>query len=148
MGILNKKSSDKNITQTVNDAMKSDVITLIGQGCLFEGNLTSPASTRLDGTVKGNIDSQGTLIVGEGGVISGEVKAIEISVHGRVEGNIHSEKLIIKAGGTVSGDIYSKSFIIEEGGIYNGKCLMESGGINGEVEALSSTFEVESQSTN
>jgi cytoskeletal protein CcmA (bactofilin family) len=144
MGILNKKSNNKNISQTGNDYMKSDVITLIGQGCLFEGNITSPASTRLDGTVKGNIDSKGTLIVGEGGVISGEVKAVEISVHGRVEGNIESEKLIIKNGGIVSGDIHSKSFIIEDGGIYNGKCLMQSSSYNGEADAVSSSFEIES----
>ncbi|NIP39237.1 MAG: hypothetical protein GWM89_09345 [Candidatus Dadabacteria bacterium] len=124
--------------------MSSDVITLIGQGCLFEGNLTSPTSTRLDGTVKGNIDSKGTLIVGEGGVVSGEVKADEISVHGRVEGNIHSEKLIIKSGGIVIGDINSKSFIIEDGGIYNGKCLMESSSYNGTADSAASSFDADS----
>jgi len=145
MGILSKKSN-KNISQTGNDYMSSDVITLIGEGCLFEGNITSPASTRLDGTVKGNIDSKGTLIVGQGGVISGEVKAVEISVHGKVEGNIHSEKLIIKNGGIVSGDVHSKSFIIEDGGIYNGKCLMESSSYNGEAGASSSSYEIDSQS--
>ena len=145
MGILSKKSN-KNISQTGNDYMSSDVITLIGEGCLFEGNITSPASTRLDGTVKGNIDSKGTLIVGQGGGISGEVKAVEISVHGKVEGNIHSEKLIIKNGGIVSGDVHSKSFIIEDGGIYNGKCLMESSSYNGEAGASSSSYEIDSQS--
>ena len=145
MGILSKKSSQNN-SQAGNDYMSSDVITLIGQGCLFEGNITSPASTRLDGTIKGNIDSKGTLIIGEGGVVSGEVKAVEISVHGKVEGNIESEKLIIKNGGIVSGDVHSKSFIIEDGGIYNGKCLMgSSSGLNGEA-GVSSTFEIDSQS--
>ncbi|NIT13400.1 MAG: hypothetical protein GTN99_03890 [Candidatus Dadabacteria bacterium] len=147
MGILSKKNSGKNITETVSDAMKSDVITLIGDGCIFEGNLFSPTSTRLDGTVKGNIDSKGTLIVGQGGMISGEVKADEISVHGRVEGNIHSQRLIIKNGGVVIGDIHSKSFIIEDGGVYNGKCLMESSGLNGETSSQTSTFEAQSEST-
>ncbi|HSG31689.1 MAG TPA: polymer-forming cytoskeletal protein [Thermodesulfobacteriota bacterium] len=144
MGILNKKKSSSDITQTVSDYMSSDVITLIGQGCIFEGNLTSPTSTRLDGTIKGNIDSQGTLVVGEGGIISGEVKAAEISVHGRVEGNIHSEKLIIKSGGIVVGDINSKSFIIEDGGIYNGKCLMQSSSYNGSAESADSSYEADS----
>ena len=145
MGILSKRDNNKNISQTGKEFMKSDIITLIGEGCLFEGNITSPASTRLDGTIKGNIDSKGTLVVGEGGVISGEVKAIEISVRGRVEGNIESEKLIIKNGGIVSGDVHSKSFIIEDGGVYNDKCLMESSSFNGEASAVSSTYEIESQ---
>lgn len=147
MGILNKKSSNEKISHSGNEYMKNDAITLIGQGCLFEGNLTSPASTRLDGTIKGNIDSKGTLVVGEGGIIQGEVKAIEISVHGKVEGNIESEKLIIKNGGMVSGDVHSKSFIIEDGGMYNGKCLMgTSSGYNGLADNASSTLEAKQAS--
>ena len=146
MGILSKKDNSKSISQTGNNFMKSDVITLIGEGFLIEGNITSPSSTRLDGTVKGNISSKGSLIIGEKGIVSGEVSAVEVVVHGRVEGNVESEKLIIKNGGMVSGDVHSKSFIIEEGGIYNGKCLMESPNYNGETgEVTSSSYKIDSQ---
>ena len=112
--------------------MSSDVITLIGEGFLIEGNIDSPSSTRLDGTVKGNINAKASLIIGEKGVVSGEVRAMEVIVHGKVEGNVYSEKLVIKSGGVINGDVSSKSLVIEDGGVYNGKCIMESDSVNGE----------------
>ena len=131
MGFLGKKKSSE--SKFINKTMgNSDVITLIGEGFLIEGNITSPSSTRLDGTVKGNINGKASLIIGEKGIVSGEVTAMEVVVHGKVEGNVHSDKLVIKSGGVINGDVSSKSLIIEDGGVYNGKCIMESDTINGE----------------
>ena len=140
MGILSKKKSSES-KPIINKSMSTDVITLIGEGFLIEGNITSPSSTRLDGTVKGNINGKGTLIIGEKGIVSGEVKASEVIVHGKVEGNVYSDKLIIKSGGAINGDVSSKSLIIEDGGVYNGKCIMESPSTNGKAAYSENTVE-------
>lgn len=131
MGILSKKkSSDPN--PLTNKYMSNDVITLIGEGFLIEGNITSPSSTRLDGTVKGNINGKASLIIGDKGIVAGEVSAVEVIVHGKIEGNVQSDKLVIKSGGVINGDVSSKALIIEDGGVYNGKCIMEPSLTNGE----------------
>ncbi len=114
---------DKNNKQST--PKPNEITTLIGEGCLFEGDITSPSSTRIDGHVRGNLKSKGSLIIGEKGVVSGEVKATEVLVYGKIEGNVESQRLEIKKDGSVVGDVFTKSLIIEDGGFYNGRCAME-----------------------
>jgi len=100
-------------------------VALIGEGCTFDGDIISPSSTRIDGSVRGKISTNGILVVGEKGIVRGEVKAIEVIVHGKIEGSVESQRLEIKRDSSVSGDVFTKSLIIEDGRIYNGRCAME-----------------------
>lgn len=104
----------------------SEVTTLIGEECLFEGNITTSASTRIDGKLKGNFTGQSSLIIGENGVVIGEVRSDESTVYGKVEGIVESSRLEIKRGGHVSGDIFVQTLTIEDGGVLNGRCTMEN----------------------
>lgn len=98
--------------------------TSIGEECVFEGNISTCSSTRIDGKLKGKISGENTLIVGERGVILGEVKASGIVVYGRIEGIVDAERLEIKSSGIVTGDIFVDRLVVEEGGVYNGRCGM------------------------
>ncbi len=100
------------------------ITTLIGDGCEFEGNMSTSTSTRIDGKLNGRIAGQNTIVVGENGVVMGEVRASETVVFGRVEGVIESGSLEIKRSGIVLGDVFIESLIVEGGGIYNGRCTM------------------------
>ncbi len=128
MGIFEHKRGAKPLKTESNHFTTS-----IGENCIFEGNISTSSSTRIDGKLIGKISGENTLIVGERGVILGEIKASGIIVYGRVEGIIDSEKLEIKSTGIVTGDIFIDKLIIEEGGIYNGRC-----GMNEHVEQLMS----------
>ncbi|MEQ9619225.1 MAG: polymer-forming cytoskeletal protein [Deltaproteobacteria bacterium] len=108
---------------------KSDVkpiTTSIGEECIFEGNILTTSPTRIDGTLKGKISGDNSIIVGERGNVLGEIKALATIVFGKVEGIIESEKLEIKSTGTVTGDIFINTLIVEDGGTYNGRCAMEA----------------------
>lgn len=127
-----EKKGKKHLNQRVDE-----ITTLIGEGCSFEGDISFPSSTRIDGSVKGNVRGEGVLIIGESGFVSGEVRAVEIIVYGRVEGNIESQRLEIKRNGSVVGDVFTRSLVVEDGAIYNGKCFMEqasSGSLEGSLE--------------
>ena len=115
-----KDESNKQIDQN-----SDEIVALIGEGCAFEGDITSPSSTRIDGSVRGRINTKGILVVGEKGIVTGEIKATEVIVHGKIEGSVESQRLEIKKDSSVSGDVFTKSLIIEDGGIYNGRCVME-----------------------
>jgi cytoskeletal protein CcmA (bactofilin family) len=119
MGMFDKKKGVKPPKPEVNHFTTS-----IGEECIFEGNVSTTSSTRIDGILKGKISGENTIIVGERGLITGEVKASEIIVYGKIEGIIDSEKLEIKSTGIVTGDIFIETLIVEEGGIYNGRCAM------------------------
>ena len=100
------------------------ITTLIGDGCEFEGNMSSSSSTRIDGKLKGIITGENSIVVGETGLVLGEIKASETVVYGKVEGTIETNSLEIKRSGIVLGDIFIESLIVEDGGIYNGRCTM------------------------
>ncbi len=102
----------------------ADVSTLIGEGCSFEGNLNLSTATRIDGRVKGNIRSEGMLIIGESGRVEGDIQCTEILIHGTVEGNVDAQRIELRKGATLNGDVRADVFVIEEGAVYNGHCSM------------------------
>ena len=105
-----------------------EVRTILGPGCLFEGNLTIPEGlTRIDGEVIGNIKGNGGLIIGESGSVKGDLSVENVVVYGKVQGNIRARSLEIRASGRVDGDVQVQELIVEKGAIYNGKCSMGVG---------------------
>lgn len=119
MGMFDSKKSGKEPRLETNHFTTS-----IGEECTFEGNISTSSSTRIDGILKGKISGENAIIVGEHGLITGEVKASEVVVYGKIEGIIESEKLEIKSTGVITGDIFVDIIIVEKGGTYNGRCTM------------------------
>ncbi len=100
--------------------------TIIGDNSRIEGQLIVSESTRVDGLLHGKLLSKSKVIIGEHGVIKGDIKGIEILVAGTVYGNIQAEeKIEITATGQVLGDIFTKSLVIDEGASFKGNCSME-----------------------
>ncbi len=99
--------------------------TLIGEGNLMEGNLTSPQSLRIDGKIIGDIKTEGTLYIGETGEVEGSIIAAKVILSGSVRGNIESfETLRITAKGKLMGNATIKTLIIDENGIFEGSSKM------------------------
>ena len=117
--MFGKKKSKKH-----QNTKPSEIRTIIGEECEFDGEIKTSSSTRIDGKFKGIVNCENSLIVGELGKVSGELKAYEIIIYGNVEGSIESKRLEIKNNGTIIGDIFTESLIVEDGGTYNGKCVM------------------------
>lgn len=99
--------------------------TLIGNGTIFEGSLTSKESICIEGTVRGKVVCEGSVIVGEKGRVDADIFADTVLLGGEVNGNIVSKtKLEITTSGKLKGDIKTGSLIIAEGVAFEGKCQM------------------------
>ena len=99
--------------------------TLIGNGTVFEGSLSSKESICVEGIVKGKIECDGSVIVGEKGRVDADVFADTVLLRGEVNGNIIAKtKLEITTSGKLRGDIKTGSLIIAEGVLFEGKCQM------------------------
>ena len=104
-----------------------EVMTYLGKGAQFKGVLTFEGTTRVDGEIEGEIITQGTLIIGESGVIKAQVTAGTVVVGGRITGNIHaSEKIQLLHNSVVTGSLTTHSIIIEDGALLNGICEMQT----------------------
>ena len=104
---------------------KDEINAFLGEGAEFEGKLTYAGSVRIDGRFKGEIITEGSLIVGETAVVESDISASHVIVSGEVRGNIKAEeKIEIYSPARVSGNIQGRSILIEEGAFFEGNCQM------------------------
>jgi cytoskeletal protein CcmA (bactofilin family) len=112
--------------------------TLIGTSTCIMGNIQANGLIKVDGKHTGDITTEADIVVGEGGYIKGDLRAVNITISGNLEGNVYcSGTLEILPTGSLSGDVEVANFSIEKGGIFNGKCNM----INNEVKKLEAPSE-------
>ncbi len=100
------------------------ILTLISDGCKFEGNLSSPSTTKIDGHVVGNLRGESGMIIGEKGIVEGNINAVDIIISGSVKGNIKAHKLEIRRSGSLDGDIIVEELVTESGSKFNGTSKM------------------------
>lgn len=103
----------------------SSAPTLISKGCVVHGKIESDVFVRIDGHIKGDIYIGEGLIVGEGGIIEGNIQVKEIVIHGTVKGTIKAESIDIKSSGNILGDLHTQTLQVETGAIYVGNVIMD-----------------------
>ncbi len=94
--------------------------TVISNDLIIEGSVASQGVIRLEGTVLGDLHCS-ALVVETAGSVNGNVIAETINVHGRVEGAIHGESVMLHSSAFVEGDIYHQGIGIEMGTHYDGR---------------------------
>lgn len=99
--------------------------TLISQDTKIDGVIEASGTIRIDGTVKGGISRADGVIIGETGIVEGDIVSKGVSVAGKVKGNIHSESTLeLLPGSTLQGDIQTSQLSIAEGSHFDGVCTM------------------------
>jgi cytoskeletal protein CcmA (bactofilin family) len=102
------------------------VDSIIGPDASLRGNYNSKNSVHVDGEIYGNLTCEESVIVGEKGMIRGNLVGRTILVGGKVKGNITAtERVELQATSHVEGDISTPRLLIEEGAVYEGNCQME-----------------------
>jgi cytoskeletal protein CcmA (bactofilin family) len=105
---------------------EDDINAFLGGDTSFEGKLSFSGAVRIDGHFKGQILSEGMLIVGESAVIESDIRASHIIISGEVRGNIlANSKIEIHTPGKVFGNIEAPVVFIEEGVVFDGNCKMQ-----------------------
>ncbi len=105
----------------------SDTIeNLIGRSAVVRGDLKADGAFRIDGTVEGCVESRSAVVIGDGGVVRGDVRGRDVIVAGQVLGNVCAAgHLDITETGRIEGDIESaQSVRIETGGVFRGTSRM------------------------
>lgn len=100
-------------------------INIINNGTLIKGDITATGDFRLDGTLEGNIQLNGKLVIGDTGVVNGNILCQNANVIGTVNGNLSVKELLsLHATARVKGDILINKLSIEPGAVFTGKCRM------------------------
>lgn len=108
-------------------AKNAKIETLVGRNTEITGDVTFQGGMHVDGTVRGNILSDGddcVVSVSQYGVIEGDVKVPHIVLDGTVTGDVHArERLELEAQAKVNGDVYYNLVEMSVGASVNGKMV-------------------------
>ncbi|HTZ11822.1 MAG TPA: polymer-forming cytoskeletal protein [Candidatus Margulisiibacteriota bacterium] len=101
----------------------------------MQGTLSfkDPVNLRINGRFEGNLDTRGTLTVGQSAIVSADIVGDNIVIGGRIKGKIIAkESLTLLPTAIVEGDIFPTRLNITEGAILEGKCSMLHDFLNAE----------------
>jgi cytoskeletal protein CcmA (bactofilin family) len=104
---------------------QQEITTLIGEGYQIEGKVSGNAIVRIDGKVNGDVTIEHGLILGEKGIIVGDIDTKSAIIYGKVVGNLNTIQVEIKRTGVVEGNIKTSMLEIELGAKYNGQLEMK-----------------------
>lgn len=116
------KKSDKDRSRELD---KQEISTIIGEGFNITGEVRGSSVIRIDGRITGNVNVQSGIILGETGMIDGDLDSDSAIIYGTVTGNIDCGQLEVKSSARVEGDIQTDNIQIEMGAQLNGKLAMK-----------------------
>lgn len=103
----------------------SQVPNIIAAGTNMVGDINSEGDFRIEGNIKGKIIAHGRIVIGDTGVVEGEIFCSDADICGKVIGKLEVENLtILKATASLKGDITTKKISIEPGAVFSGTCTM------------------------
>ncbi|MBT5615431.1 MAG: polymer-forming cytoskeletal protein [Flavobacteriales bacterium] len=100
-------------------------INMIGAGTVITGDIQSKGDIRVDGTLKGSVNTSGKIVLGKDGVIEGDVVCTDADVSGTIKAKISVAQLLsLKSTAKLNGDIITNKLSIEPGASFTGSCSM------------------------
>lgn len=117
--IPNKKPS------TSSPSPSSNSINSIVTGTQIDGKIKSTNDFRIDGTLIGTLDCKGKVIIGQTGVVDGEIKCANALIEGKFDGHLSVKELLsVKDSAKITGEIVTDKLLVQSGAVFNVQCQM------------------------
>lgn len=103
-----------------------DEVAFVGKDVEFKGIITYSGTVRIDGSLDGEIHTDGGLLVGPEAVIKAKVSAGTVVCHGTITGDILAKnQIVLCAPAVVQGSLTTPVLSMEEGVVFNGTLEMK-----------------------
>lgn len=113
------------ITKTTKNPTQAQASNRILMGTEIKGEIKSDGDLRVDGKVDGTVTIKGKLVVGEKGVVEGDIDCANVTVSGLLKGKINvSELTALSSTARIDGDLVTTKLSVEPGAEFNGTCSM------------------------
>ena len=98
----------------------------IGITSKIKGDIISEEDFRIDGFFEGNLTTSAKIVLGEKGVLNGNIKCSNAEILGKVSGDLVVNNLLsIKATASIDGTVSIGKLAIEPGAVFNATCTMK-----------------------
>ena len=114
-----------NKNETMKKTESTAAINMIGAGTVITGDIVSKGDIRIDGTLRGSVNTEGKVVLGREGMIEGDVICKDAEISGTIKAKISvSQLLSLKTTAKLNGDIITNKLSIEPGAAFSGSCSM------------------------
>ena len=114
-----------NLNESIKKTEMIETINTIGAGTIVTGDIQSKGDIRLDGVLKGSVNTSGKVVLGKEGIIEGDVVCNNADISGTLKAKITvSQLLSLKATAKLNGEIITNKLSIEPGAAFTGSCSM------------------------
>ncbi|MBC8308350.1 MAG: polymer-forming cytoskeletal protein [Pelagibacterales bacterium] len=114
-----------NLNESIKKTEMTETINTIGAGTIVTGDIQSKGDIRLDGILKGSVNTSGKVVLGKEGIIEGDVVCNSADISGTLKAKITvSQLLSLKATAKLNGEIITNKLSIEPGAAFTGSCSM------------------------
>src|SRR5689334_3939538 len=94
---------------------------VLSSGVSIVGDVTFKTELLIDGEIKGDVNSTGTLTVGENAKVIGDINVGSVTIRGTVEGNVTvTERCTLAAGAILRGDVAAPRLAVDENAAFSG----------------------------
>lgn len=99
---------------------------LIAKDATWEGKLNCSGNVRVEGTLRGEIQTTGTLFVAAEAHVDGSVRARNVTLAGEIQGDMTvDERLEILPGGAARGEVNTGALVVHEGAHIDSRFQMQ-----------------------
>ena len=114
-----------NKNETMKKTETTASVNMIGAGTIITGDIVSKGDIRIDGTLRGSVNTEGKVVLGREGMIEGDVICKDAEISGTIKAKISvSQLLSLKTTAKLNGDIITNKLSIEPGAAFSGSCSM------------------------
>jgi len=102
-----------------------EIETVIGSSVKVKGNFHGKGNIIVEGTLEGNLKTEGNVLIGDNAKITASIEAKNIKVGGKINGNVKCQGYLeVGSSAKIFGDVECSTISIEKGAQINGKYTM------------------------
>jgi cytoskeletal protein CcmA (bactofilin family) len=122
---MKKNPHDVLETNTPPDARPETVLSVIAVGMTVKGDSETKGSLRIDGTIRGDVRAEKSVMIGSDGLVTGTIYTSDAVIAGTVLGAVYAEShLELQATCRVSGEVQAQRMRVEEGAALEGRIAL------------------------
>ena len=118
-------SKENNVNKSKRGSATEQVLNTIAYGTVLKGSIITQGDIRIEGTVQGKITCNAKLVIGEKGIVEGNVDARNAHISGKIKGEVVVRELLqLQKTGSIEGDLFTQKLAVEMGAEFTGNCSM------------------------
>lgn len=117
MAMFSKKDD---VQEEIQKAESEAISSIIDKSMSIVGEISFQGKTRIDGSIKGNINGE-HLILSESGTVTGDITASSFNCFGTLEGNVKANLITARKNCSIHGRLEAGSLTVEPGAALDGE---------------------------